>query len=58
MNTSLETIVRLLKKPEGQTEENFEKFTSLMLILPALTPEQLSALSFEIWHEARKRGDV
>lgn len=44
-----------LTKPEGQSEENFEKFTSLFRILPHLTPEQLSTIGFEVWSEARER---
>lgn len=44
-----------MTKPEEQSDENFEKFTSLFRILPYLTPAQLSTLGFEGWIEARER---
>ncbi len=56
--SQLTQLADRLTKPEQQEAENFEKFTSLLPILPYLTPDQLSTISFEVWHEARQRGDM
>lgn len=56
--SQLKQLAYRLTKPDAQEEKTFKKFTSLLPDLPNLTPEQLSTLSFEVWHEARSRGDV
>lgn len=56
--SQLKQLADRLTKPDEQEEKTFEKFTSLLPVLPNLTPEQLSTLSFEVWHEARTRGDM
>jgi len=47
-----------LTKPEEQEEKTFEKFTSLLRVLPDLTNEQLSVLGFEVWNDARVREPI
>lgn len=44
-------------KPEGQSEEVFTLFKSLLDNLPELSDTQLAVINYEAWHEAYVRAD-